>query len=119
MPDPERTSLVQRLRRLDIDHTDWTLMLDVGEKGRRPRRSQGEDGRGSSSSSAIWLLIDMGALCFGVQTPMSCSSPLRAISAARHPRRVTWRATEWTAWCNGFSSGSPFPSSTWHPSRVS
>ena len=34
MPDPERTSLVQRLRRLDIDHTDWTLMLDVGEKAK-------------------------------------------------------------------------------------
>jgi hypothetical protein len=32
LPEPERTALVQRLRRLDIDHTDWTLMLDVGEK---------------------------------------------------------------------------------------
>ena len=34
LPEPERTTLLQRLRRLDISYTDWTLMLDVGEKAK-------------------------------------------------------------------------------------
>lgn len=30
--DAERAHLVERLRCLDMDHTDWTLLCDVGEK---------------------------------------------------------------------------------------
>lgn len=32
LSEPERTKLVERLRRLDADSTDWTLLQDIGEK---------------------------------------------------------------------------------------
>jgi hypothetical protein len=32
LPEAERARLLQRLQRLDIGHTDWILLLDVGEK---------------------------------------------------------------------------------------